>query len=118
MRDIQSGVAAKRGGWFGDCNFVAVTGRFTMGVTQLKLKKEEGAGAVIWPNMNEDAAAFCRTLPVRFAEKSRTPPRLIFCKIDLASLPHLRIPSRCACDDDDRAKLSAFVRIHTLSDDC
>lgn len=38
-----------------------------MGVTQLKVKKEEGAGAVMWPNPNGDAAAFRRTLPVRLA---------------------------------------------------
>jgi hypothetical protein len=78
-------------------HFIAVTGRFTMGVTQLKVKKEEGAGAVMWTNMNGDAAAFRRILQVRFAEKSRPPPRLIFSQIiDLASLPHFRIPSRRA----------------------
>jgi hypothetical protein len=42
-------------------------------------------------------------LPARLAEKSRTPPRLIFRKIDLASLPDFRIQSRHACDNDDRA---------------
>jgi hypothetical protein len=41
-----------------------------MGVTQLKVKKEEGAGAVMWTTLNEGAAAFRRILPVRFAEKS------------------------------------------------
>jgi hypothetical protein len=41
-----------------------------MGVTHLKGEKEEGAGAVRWPNPNVDDAAFRRILPVRFAEKS------------------------------------------------
>ena len=58
-----------------------------------KVKKEGGAGAVMWPNPGVDDAAFRRTLPVRLADKSRTPLRLIFRSIDLASLPHFRIPS-------------------------
>ena len=40
-----------------------------MGVAQLKVKKEEEAGAVMWPTPNGDAAAFRRTLLVR-VEKS------------------------------------------------
>jgi hypothetical protein len=48
MCEIQAGVAGNSGGWFGDCHFIVVTGRFTMGVTQLKVKEEEGAGAVMW----------------------------------------------------------------------
>jgi hypothetical protein len=67
-----------------------------MGVTQLKVKKEEGAGAVMWPKPNEDAAAFRRTLSVRLAEKSRTPPRLIFSQYRpsrLTSFPH-SVPTR------------------------
>jgi hypothetical protein len=96
MCEILAGVAGKRGGWFGDCHFIAVTGRFAMGVTQLKAKKEEGAGAVMWTNLNEDAAAFRRILPVRFAEKSRPPPQLIFSQNrpgQLASFPHA-VPTR------------------------
>jgi hypothetical protein len=96
MCEILAGVAGKRGGWFGDCHFIAVTGRFAMGVTQLKAKKEEGAGAVMWTNLNEDAAAFRRILPVRFAEKSRPPPQLIFSQNrpgQLASFPH-PVPTR------------------------
>jgi hypothetical protein len=77
MCEIQAGVVEKSSGWFGDCHFIVVTGRFTMGVTQLKVKKEVGAGAVMWTNLNA-AAAFRRILPVGFAEKSRPPPRLIF----------------------------------------
>jgi hypothetical protein len=56
-----------------------------------KVKKEEGAGAVMWPNPSVDDAAFRRTLPVRLADKSRTPLRLIFSQHrpgQLASFPH------------------------------
>jgi hypothetical protein len=73
------------------CHFIAVTGRFTVGVTQLKVKKEEGAGEVMWTNLNEDAAAFRRILPLGFAVKSRPPLRLIFSQNrpgQLASFPH------------------------------
>jgi hypothetical protein len=76
-----------------------------MGVTQLKVEKEDGAGAVRWPNPNVDDATFRRILPVRFAQKSRMPSRLIFSQIELASLPHFRIPSRHACDNGE-ARLS------------
>jgi hypothetical protein len=65
--------------------------RLTMGVTQLKVKEEKGAEAIVLPNLNVDDAAFRRTLPVRLAEKSRTPPRLIFSQNrlgQLASFPH------------------------------
>lgn len=71
-----------------------------MGVILLKVEKEEGAGAVRWWNPNVDDAAFRRILPVRLAQKSRTPFRLIFSQINLASLPHFRIPSRHACDNN------------------
>jgi hypothetical protein len=71
-----------------------------MGVTQLKVEKEEGAGAVMWPNPDVDDATFHRILPVRLAKKSRTPSRLIFRKIDLVSSPHFRIPSRHACNNN------------------
>jgi hypothetical protein len=96
MREIRAGVAGKRCGLFSDCHFIAVTGRFTMGVAELKVKKEEGAGVIMWTNLNEDAAAFRRILPVRFAEKSRPPPRLIFSQNrpgQLASFPH-PVPTR------------------------
>jgi hypothetical protein len=96
MCEIQAGVADKSSGWFGDCHLIVVTGRFTMGVTQLKVKKEEGVGAVMWTNLNEDAAAFRRILLVGFAEKSRPPPRLIFSQNrpgQLASFPH-PVPTR------------------------
>ena len=61
-----------------------------MGVTQLKVEKEEGAGAVRWWNLNVDDAAFRRILLVRLAQKSRPPPRLIFSQNrpgQLASFP-------------------------------
>jgi hypothetical protein len=67
-----------------------------MGVTQLKVKKEEGAGAVMWPNPNGDDATFHRTLPVRLAERSQTPPRPIFSPnrpSQLASFPQ-PVPTR------------------------
>jgi hypothetical protein len=88
------------GGWFVDIHVDAgldgSDGWLTMGVTQLKGNKEEGAGAVMWPNPSVDDAAFRRTLPVRLAEKSRTPPRLIFLQNrpgQPASFPH-PIPTR------------------------
>jgi hypothetical protein len=62
-----------------------------MGVTQLKVEKEEGAGAVRLWNPYVDDAAFRRILPVRLAQKSRTPSRLIFSQNrprQLASFPH------------------------------
>jgi hypothetical protein len=34
-----------------------------MGVTQLKVKREEVAGEVMWPNPNVDDATFRRTFP-------------------------------------------------------
>jgi hypothetical protein len=45
-------------------------GWFALGVTQLKVKKEEGAGAVIGTTPIEDAATFRRSLFVGLAAKS------------------------------------------------
>jgi len=99
MRDVQTGIdefMCSLIRWL-SCRFGS--GRFrrlTMGVTQLKVEKEEGAGAVRWPNPDVDDATFHRILPVRLAKKSRTPSRLIFSQNrprQLASFPH-PVPTR------------------------